>query len=284
MSDSWPLVSIVTPSYNQGRFIEATIKSVVDQGYPNLEYIIIDGGSTDGALDIIKQYAQRYPCIRWISEKDSGQSNAINKGLKMAKGEIVAWLNSDDTYHDKAIFSAVAFLQTHPDISLVYGDANIIDKDGNFVTKFPYTEVFDLWRLTHISDYIMQPTTFWRRSVFDEVGYLDEGLYWTMDWDFWIRVGQRLQCAYNPVLMANNREYGETKTSSGGGKRLKEIQKVMSKYCGKKYPPGYVIYALDTYSKRICGVSKFIGTALRATVIDKIIFKLMASKPKSQAK
>lgn len=267
----FPKVSIVTPSFNQVRFIESTLKSVIDQGYPNLEYIIIDGGSTDGSVDIIERYAAIYPFIRWVSEKDSGQSNAINKGLKMTTGDIVAWINSDDVYDLNAISSAVKCFQENPEVSMVYGDANVVDENGKFVSKFAATEEFNLWRLIHIWDYIMQPTVFWKREIFPKVGFLDESLNWTMDWDFWIRVGMHFKVKYNHVHVADNREYGDTKTSTGGLKRLKEIKRLLKRYTKDRFPNSYMVYAIDTWSKYIMKFFGKIGIFLRAYFFDYFI-------------
>ena len=136
MSDSsTPLVSIVTPSYNQARYLEYTIRSVMEQDYPNIEYIIVDGGSNDGSAEIIRRYSERLAW--WVSEKDHGQTDAINKGFAHARGEILAWLNSDDTYEINAVREAVAFLREQPQVGLVYGDANFIDENGHMIGRFP---------------------------------------------------------------------------------------------------------------------------------------------------
>ncbi len=144
-----PLVSIITPSYNQAGFIEETIRSVLSQDYPRIEYIIIDGGSNDGSVEIIQRYASQasklsiplsglaHSLSEWVSEPDQGQTDAINKGFARAQGDILAWLNSDDTYLPHAVAEAVDYLQTHPELGMVYGDANLIDQDGNIIGKFP---------------------------------------------------------------------------------------------------------------------------------------------------
>ncbi len=130
-----PLVSIVTPSFNQAKFLEQTILSVLEQEYPHLEYIIVDGGSTDGSQDIIQRYAARLAW--WVSEPDQGQTDAINKGFNRAQGEIYAWLNSDDTYLPGAVLEAVEYLRAHPEAGMVYGDANLTDEKGEIIGRFP---------------------------------------------------------------------------------------------------------------------------------------------------
>ena len=130
-----PLVSIVTPSYNQAAFLEETIRSVLEQDYPRVEYIIIDGGSTDGSAEIIQRYADRL--AYWVSERDRGQTDAINKGFARATGSILAWLNSDDTYQPGALREAVDYLLAHPDVGMVYGDGNFIDEHGKVIGRFP---------------------------------------------------------------------------------------------------------------------------------------------------
>jgi glycosyltransferase involved in cell wall biosynthesis len=130
-----PLVSIITPSYNQARFLEATIQSVLSQDYPNLEYIIVDGASTDGSVEIIQRYTSQISL--WISEPDHGQTDAINKGFSHAHGEVFAWLNSDDTYLPGAITQAIEFMHSHPQAAMVYGDAYLIDEQGSIIGRFP---------------------------------------------------------------------------------------------------------------------------------------------------
>lgn len=234
-----PLVSIITPSYNQGKFIRATIESVLSQDYENIEYIVVDGGSTDETLSILKEYEGR---LKYISEPDHGQSDAINKGFRMAKGLIVAWLNSDDVYEPGCVSHAVKLMQDHPQAALLYGEGYIIDEAGAKVKAFEYTRDFSLWSLIYIWDYIMQPTTFFRADALKEVGYLDESLNWTMDWDLWIKLALRYDVLYTERFMACSREYGDTKTSTGAQKRLDEILGLMRRYTGEQMPYGYEIY------------------------------------------
>jgi len=239
-----PLVSIVTPSFNQGRFIDQTIQSVLGQDYPNLEYIVVDGGSTDETLDVLRRYEGR---LRWVSERDGGQSEAINKGFRMARGDIVSWLNSDDTYLAGAVGKAVAYLCSHPEVAMVYGEGYLMDEAGRVTRRFPATEPFSLWRLVYFSDYILQQTVFWRRSVFDAVGMLDESLHYGMDWDFWIRVAKRFEIAYMPEFLGNLREYATAKTFAGGLARFHELTAMIRRHGTRRFPPAYFNYGWDAY-------------------------------------
>jgi glycosyltransferase involved in cell wall biosynthesis len=208
MDQKLPLVSIVTPSFNKGRFIEETILNVKNQTYSRIEHIVIDGGSTDGTLDILRKYSDS---IIWISEPDKGQSDAINKGWRMARGEILAYLNADDTYMTRAVETAVDFLFQNPDVDMVYGDCNIIDERGQTVSKYPATE-FDLLALICGVNMVSQPTVFFQRRVLEKVGYLDTALHLTMDYDFWIRTALKCKIKYIPKLLANFRMCAGSKT------------------------------------------------------------------------
>src|SRR5437016_2863998 len=182
MPDDLPLVSVVTPSFNQEEYIEATIRSVLGQDYPAIEYIVVDGGSGDSTIEILKRYQGK---LTWTSEKDAGQADAINKGFARARGEIVAWLNSDDTYEPGAISAAVGYLRAHPDVAMVYGEANFIDAAGKFIGRCAHVEEFDAGRLVNYSDFIVQPASFFRRSALEAVGGLDPSLHYAMDYDLW---------------------------------------------------------------------------------------------------
>jgi glycosyltransferase involved in cell wall biosynthesis len=239
-------VTVVTPSYNQGRFIRATIESVLSQDYPNLEYIIMDGGSTDETASVVSDYGSR---LTWISERDRGQSHAINKGFRMAKGEIVSWLNSDDYILPGAVRHAVTAFENNPRAGAVYGEGYLIDESGSVTGRFPATERFNLWKLIYLSDYILQQSSYFRKSIFDEVGYVDENLHWGLDWDLYIRIGKRYPLEYIPEYMGCLREYGAAKSFSGGGRRFRELARIMRRHGGVRYPPGYVTYGLDTYGK-----------------------------------
>ncbi len=246
-----PLISIVTPSLNQRRFIEATIESVLSQDYPHIEYIVVDGGSTDGTLDVLARYDGR---LRWISEPDRGQSDAINKGFRRSRGSILAWLNSDDVYLPGAVRSAVEQLAGQPDAAMVYGDGYLIDESGRVTGRFPATEPFDLWKLVYVLDYILQPSAFFRRDAVEAVGYLDEHLHWGMDWDLFIKIGKRFRVDYLPKPLASLREHRSAKTSSGGRQRLSELVDVMHRHGSRRCPPARVAYATDTYFRLVFGL------------------------------
>ena len=204
-----PLVSIITPSYNQGNFLEETILSVLAQDYPHLEYIIVDGGSTDGSLEIIQRYADRLAW--WVSEKDQGQTDALNKGFAHARGDIFAWLNSDDTYLPGAVSEAVNFLSIHPEAAMVYADANLIDEHGQVIGQFPARQT-DLKRMLRGSVHIPQQTTFFWARLWKLVGPLDPSFYFAMDYDLWVRLAKHGPLIYQPRLWANFRLHSSGKS------------------------------------------------------------------------
>jgi len=224
MSDSsLPLVSIVTPSYNQARYLEDTIRSVLDQDYSNLEYIIVDGGSSDGSVEIIRRHADRLAW--WVSEKDRGQTEAINKGFAHANGEILAWLNSDDTYEPRAVREAVAFLQEHPEVGLVYGDANFIDENGRIIGRFPAAQT-SYKRLRGGYVHIPQQSAFWRADLWRKVGPLDASFYFAMDYDLWVRLAALAPLQYTPRAWANFRLHTQGKTIAADDRCWSEMLKV----------------------------------------------------------
>jgi len=206
---NYPKVSVVTPSYNQAKFLERTILSVLNQNYPNLEYVIIDGGSTDGSAEIIKKY-EKY-LTYWVSEPDKGQADAINKGFKISKGEILAYLNSDDTYCDGTVRKVVDYFSNHLDVYLIYGDYALIDAQDN-VTKYKKEIEFDYNVLLYGFSYIPQPTVFFKGEVFAHIGLFDTKLSCAMDYDYWIRVARKYKIEHIPSLLANFRLHRYSKT------------------------------------------------------------------------
>jgi glycosyltransferase involved in cell wall biosynthesis len=246
---SGPQVTIVTPSYNQGEFIRATIESVLSQDYPHLEYIVMDGGSTDSTAAIVAEYAGR---LTWLSEKDRGQSHAINKGFKMAKGDIVAWLNSDDILLPGAVTRAVRAFEEAPLAGAIYGEGYLMDREGRITGRFTATTPFNLWKLVHLSDDVLQQSTFFRRSALEAVEWLDEDLHYALDWDLLIRLGMKFGLHHIPDYLGVLREYADAKTFSGGDRRVEEIRRVLEHHTGLKRAPGYWTYGLDTVQRRWC--------------------------------
>lgn len=200
-------VSVITPSYNQAAFLDLTIRSVLGQNYPDLEYLIVDGASTDGSQEIIQQY--RDQLAWWVSEPDSGQAEAINKGFRKATGDIIAWLNSDDVYAPGAISAAVKVLSENPEIGLVYGNAVSFDQDG-----LPLNDlVFDDWGLEGLVAFniICQPAVFMRRSILESAGYLDETYHMLLDHHLWLRIARVVKIGHVPEVWAFARHHSDAK-------------------------------------------------------------------------
>ena len=228
-----PLVSVITPSRNQGQFIRQAVESVLAQDYPAIEFLVVDGGSTDATLDILAGFGDQ---VRWISEPDSGQGHAVDKGIQMTQGEIIGWLNSDDLYLPGAVSTAVAALAEHPEAPAVYGNAEFIDASGRTLGPCTQVEPFSLDRLINELDFVVQPATFFRRSAYLAAGGLDRDLRYCLDYDLWIRLGSTAPLRYVPELLAGVRVYPETKTASGGLARLEEIERMTRRH-GRRYLP-----------------------------------------------
>ena len=217
---AWPRVSLVTPSFNQGQFLEDTILSVLNQGYPDLEYMLIDGGSTDGTPEVIRRYADRL--AYWESTPDRGQSEAINKGWRRATGKYLWWLNSDDLLMPGSLVAAVRFLETHPGVDLVYGDVVRVDAAGRWMDYYPYRD-FDFGGFVLRGYDLAQPGSLMRRNVVQRIGILDEGLHFLMDLDYWRRLaiaGGRI--VHLPEPLALFRTYDEAKTHAGSPVAVRE--------------------------------------------------------------
>lgn len=201
------LVSIVTPSYNQATFIEQTIQSVLEQEFVSIEYIIVDGGSTDRSVEIIEKYADQLAW--WVSERDTGQAEAINKGLSRSNGEIVAWLNSDDMYLPGSVVQAAAFLEENPQTGLVFGDAVTIDTQGKQLNKL----VFEDLGLVELMGFriLCQPAVFMRRPVLEQVGFLDSTYHYMLDHQLWLRMARVAPIQHVASSWAAARHHPEAK-------------------------------------------------------------------------
>lgn len=218
-----PRVTIITPSFNQAPYLEATIQSVLSQDYPHIEYMIVDGGSSDGSVDIIKEYEARLAW--WVSEKDKGQTDAINKGFARAKGEILAWINSDDTYEPGAVNAAVKYLQEHPEVGMVYGDCNFINESGRVIGKFSSAQTnYRLLRQGYV--HIPQQTMFFRVDLWNQVGPLDPSFYFAMDYDLWTRIAAGAEIKYVPQTWANFRLHTSGKTIAADDRCWPEMIRV----------------------------------------------------------
>jgi glycosyltransferase involved in cell wall biosynthesis len=222
MSD-WPLVSIVTPSYNQAEYLEATIQSVLAQDYPNLEYMVVDGGSQDGSLEIIQRYTGQLAW--WVSEPDQGQADAINKGLRRAKGEVIAWLNSDDVYLPGVVRQAVETLRAHSEAGLVYGDLQSINAQGEHFNTIRY-QPYDLLDMLSFR-IIGQPAVFMRRSVQEKAGYLDLSYRYLLDHHLWVRMAAQAEMIYVPQEWAAARHHPTAKNVAEAGGFGREAYRIL---------------------------------------------------------
>jgi len=230
-----PLVSIVTPCLNAARFIEETIQSVLAQDYPAIEYIVMDGGSNDGTLDILKRYQGR---LRWLAAKDDGQADAVNRGFALTQGEIFAFLNADDTYLPGAVARAVEGFARKPEPAVVYGDAWYVDDTGKRLGRYP-VEPYDPDRLERRC-IICQPAAFIRRNVFAAARGLDSRLRFAMDYDLWIRLAQAHSLVKVDTELANSRLHADAKTVGQQSAAMRETIQVLRRHYG--YAPFNWVY------------------------------------------
>ena len=229
-------ISVVTVSYNQGQFIRRNIESVLNQNYPNFEHIIIDGGSTDETVKILKEY----PHLNWVSEKDKGQSDGLNKGFRKASGDIIAWINSDDMLADGALYKVNRFFEENPDKSVVTGNQVIIDDNDNVIriihaTTFSYEHLLNGTRTS-----VMQNSTFFRRSVLLDVGYLDERFHYTMDHELFVRIAAKYKSYAIDENLACFRIWDESKTNTSQIRFFKELIKVKRKHHARIFSKGNI--------------------------------------------
>ena len=279
-------ISIITPSYNQGRFIRRTIESVLSQGVDEVEYWVVDGGSTDETLQVLSQYPDS---LQWVSEKDKGQADAVNKGICRSNGEIIGWLNSDDIYYPGALKTVLDFFASHPEVQILYGDADHIDEQDDIIGPYP-TEDWNYERLLETS-FICQPAVFFRRSLVEKVGLLDTKLQYCLDYEYWLRVGKALPMVNLPIKLAGSRLYDDTKTL---GSRRKVHEEILTMVCaaGGKFSfrwasnLGHVIaeengYRRDTDRQELLFIARVFQTILwekirRGYVLDREDYRLLA--------
>lgn len=237
-------VSVVTPSYNQGEFIERTVRSVLEQGIDGLDYFVVDGGSSDGTVEVLRRYQDR---LRWVSEPDRGQADAVNKGLRGTRGEIIGWINSDDVYYPGALAAVRHVFAEHPEVDVVYGRADHIDVDDAVLEPYP-TEPWDAEDLAEVC-FLCQPATFFRRRVVELYGPLDARLRYCMDYEYWLRLSRGLRLdegrlrrtraevgearfAYLDEALAGSRLYGTNKTLGERVAVHREINDMMLRTLG----------------------------------------------------
>ena len=242
-----PLVSIITPSYNQAFFLEQMLLSIHQQDYPNIEHIVVDGGSTDGTLELLKQHQAN---VSWLSEPDRGQAEAINKGFRLAKGDFIGWLNCDDLYTPGAIRAIVDYFQTHEEVVLLYGDALAIDEHDLVYGLRINVKPCDFTSLVEQGDFIVQPAVFWRAKLWHILGPLDENLHYTFDYEYWMRAAKNFSLSYVPICLAQERIHANAKTSNGYLNRIKELEMVALKHGGGGIPRKFLAESAATYMRQ----------------------------------
>jgi glycosyltransferase involved in cell wall biosynthesis len=270
-----PKISIVTPSYNQGQYLEQTILSVLGQGYPNLEYIIIDGGSTDNSVEVIKKYEQHL--TYWVSEKDNGQSHAINKGFAISKGDILAWLNSDDYYLPNVLGEVASQLQIKKP-TIFFGNClhlNEVDNLnwGSKVNK--WHKDFDI----KLTDYIIQPSSFWNKQAWESVGFLNEELHYVFDWDWFIRANnQNINFVASNKYLSLYRIHETHKSGIGGQNRINELYHIYTHYNNKSVGDLYMYFNKNRQEilDKLALIKKLGLKKYQETLIRRVFFPYLA--------
>jgi glycosyltransferase involved in cell wall biosynthesis len=254
LNNDWPLISVVVPSFNQAAFLRETLSSLVDQRYPCLEILVVDGGSTDGSVDIIREYEPHL--AYWRSGKDDGQSAAINEGVERANGVLVGWLNSDDYLLPRALWSVARAYRQFPERGLYIGNGLRYDQVPNRFRSFCQRHLaLNREALRSGVDYILQPATFFLRSAWLEVGGLNRDLQFCMDWDMYLRIADQHPAVVINEPLAVSREYEDTKTGGGGLERVAEINSMVERHTGKQMTPGVMHYMLESLLAQTAGKS-----------------------------
>jgi len=236
---SWPKISIVTPSYNQGQYLEKTFQSVLGQSYPNLEYIIIDGGSTDNSVEIIKKYEKHL--AYWVSEKDRGQSHAINKGFAHATGDLFCWLNSDDCYTPGALKTVAEVYRDNPETGAIVGAGDMVDESGNVlhhIEPFDVT-VNSLYRW--VDRFFWQPSCFFSRQAWERCGPLDEDLHFAMDLDLWLKIAKAYTFTKTDAMLSTSLMHQGAKTRAFEALTRLDASIVILKHGGEKEARQYLL-------------------------------------------
>lgn len=234
---SLPKISIITPSYNQGHFIKETIDSILNQNYPNLEYIVMDGGSTDNTVKILKSYGEK---IDWISKKDKGQTDAINKGIKKATGDIIAYINSDDAMLPNTLHTVAEYFNENLDAQWLTGDYFIVDAEGRKIQSFVATykrflRNYPNKTVLSIANFIIQPSTFWRRSLTDEIGLFREDLHYVMDFEYWMRAIEEYPLHVLPNHFSLFRIHGNSKGGALYKKQFAQEHVIVQEYVSNPF-------------------------------------------------
>lgn len=243
MERKCPVITVVTPSYNQGQFIRKTIESVLNQGVA-VEHLVFDACSTDETVDVLKSFDSQ---IIWVSEPDGGQTDAVNKGLKIASADVIGWLNSDDIYYPGALKKVVDFFHDHPDVDVLYGRADHIKANGDFMEEYP-TEAWNYERLKETC-FICQPAVFFRKKVVGHYGPLNDALNFCMDYEYWLRIGKDKGFAFVDEKLAGSRLYDDNKTLGSAVAVHEEIIKMFKEKFGK-IPINWIYGYAHAYARK----------------------------------